>query len=57
MLMQPDLDYPRNSIVRGFWGQNVVYRTYMKYSQISINIIRTSIIRGPRLSAVFETKI
>ena len=35
----------------------------MKYSQTSISIIRTSIsisidiIRGPRLSAVFETKI
>ena len=44
------LYYPRNSIIRGFWGQNLVRPTNMKYSQ-------TSIIRRPRLSAVFETKI
>ena len=34
------------SIIRGFWGQNLVRPTYMKYSQTSI--IRTSIIRGFR---------
>ena len=45
----------RASVIRSFWGQNLVRPTYMKYSQISI--IRTSIIRGPRLSAGFETKI
>ena len=37
-------------IIRGFWRQNVVRSTFMKYSQ-------TSIIRGPRLSAVFEAEI
>ena len=47
--------YSHTSIIRGFWGQNIVRPTYMKYSQISI--IRISVIRGPRLSAVFETKI
>ena len=40
------------SIIRSFWGHNLVRPTYMKYSQTSI-----SIIHGPRLSAVFETKI
>ena len=34
----------RTSIIRGFWGQNLVRPTYMKCSQISI--IRTSIIGG-----------
>ena len=51
--IQSDLYYPRNSIVRDFWGQILVRPTYMKYSQTSM--IRTSIIHGPRLSAVFET--
>ena len=37
------------SIIRGFWGQNLVRPTYMKYN-------KTSIIRGTRLSAVFEAK-
>ena len=55
IIIQLDLYYPRNSIIRGFWGQNLVRRTYMKYSKTSI--IHTSIIRGPRLSAVFETTI
>ena len=54
-LYYPRLCYPRTSFIRGFWRQNLVRPTYMKYRQISI--IRTSIIRGPRLSAVFETKI
>ena len=39
--------YSQTSIIRGFWGQNLVRPTYMKYSQISI--ILTSIVRGPRL--------
>ena len=43
------------SIIHGFWGQILVRTTYMKYSQTPI--ICASIIRGPRLSAVFETKI
>ena len=34
----------RASVIRSFWGQNLVRTTYMKYSQISI--ICTSIIRG-----------
>ena len=55
--LQSDLYYPRNSIIRGFWGQNLVRPTYMKYLYSQISIIRTSIIRGPRLSAVFKTKI
>ena len=44
--IQSDLYYPRNSIIRGFWGQNLVRRTYMKYSKTYI--IHTSIIRGTR---------
>ena len=48
--VQSDLYYPRNSIISGFGGQNLVRPTYMKYS-------RTSIICGTRLSAVFETRI
>ena len=53
--VQSDLYYPRNSIIRGFGVQNLVRPTYMKYSRTSI--LRTSIIRGTRLSAVFETRI
>ena len=53
--LQSDLCYPRNSIIRGFWDQILVSPTYMNYSQTSM--IRTPIIRGPRLSAVSETKI
>ena len=63
--------YSQTSIIRGFWGQNLVRPTYMKYSKTSIirgfwgqNLVRptymkynkTSIIRGTRLSAVFEAK-
>ena len=44
MSIQSDLYYPRNSIIRGFWGQNLVSPTHMKYSKISI--IHASIIRG-----------
>ena len=54
-ILQSDLYYPRNSIISGYWGQNVVRPTNMKYSKTSI--MHTSIIRGPRLSTVFETKI
>ena len=48
-LIQSDLYYPRlyhtrKSIIRGFWGWNLVRLTYMKYSKTSI--IHTSIIRG-----------
>ena len=50
-LYYPRFCYPRNSIIRGSWGQILVRPTYMKYSQTSL--ICTSIIRGPRLSAVF----
>ena len=42
--IQSDLYYPRNSIIRSFWGQNLVRPTYMKCGQTSI--IRTSFIRG-----------
>ena len=49
------MKYSQTSIIRGFLDQNLVRPSYVKYSQISI--IRTSIIRGPRLSAVFDTKI
>ena len=53
--MQSDLYYPWISIIRSFWGQNLVRPTYVKYSQTST--IHTSIIRGPKLSTVFETKV
>ena len=43
-LYYPRLRYPRNSIIRGFWGQILVRPTYMKYRQTSM--ICTSIIRG-----------
>ena len=43
-VIQSDLCYPRNSIICGFWGQNLVRTTYMNYSKTSI--IHTSIIRG-----------
>ena len=36
--------YNRTSVIRGFWGQNLVRPSYMKYSKTSI--IHTSIIRG-----------
>ena len=40
----------QTSIIRGFLGQNLVRPTFLQYSQ-------TSIIRGPRSSAVFNHKI
>ena len=42
--IQSDLYYPRNSIIRGFWGHILVRPAYMK--NISTSMIRTSIIRG-----------
>ena len=48
-IVQSDLYYPRTSFIRGFWSQNLVRPTYMKYSQISIirgfwdqNLVRPS---------------
>ena len=59
--MQADLYSPRNSIIRGFWGQILVRSTYKHMKDSQTSIIHTSIIfiiiRGPCLSAVFETKI
>ena len=43
----------QDTVIRGFLGQILVRPIYMKYNQTSM--IRTSIIRGPRLSTVFET--
>ena len=37
-------------IIRGFWSQNLVRPTFLKYSRTSISI---TITRGPRLSVVF----
>ena len=36
----------RASVIRSFWGQNLVRLTYMKYSQISIIVLNQNLVRS-----------
>ena len=45
------LYYPRNSIIRGFWDQNLVRPTYMKYITVK------RLLSTPLLSAILWPKL